>query len=147
MTPKMPGDFIESTSKKVEQNGLGLPITPDELEKLCAGDPHSEQALEDMLQYALRYALDVWNMKLFTRNRGDFSDSEWAEKLAKIDNDRTQLHNTYIESIGILSRALMRAERDNNWVKALAPTGTLDRATCGKFAIMLSYWLSVNERR
>ncbi len=99
-----------------------------------------------MLTYAIRYAQDVWNMKIFTQQKGSYTEDEWASKLAKIDSDRTQLHNTYIDSIAILSRALVRAERDNSWVRALAPTGTLDRATCGKFAIMLSYWMSVNRR-
>jgi hypothetical protein len=144
---ELPQSFVEDTAKKIEKYGLKISITPAELEAACAGDPHCEQALADMLRYAVRYVSDVWSMKEFVANKEELPDEEWAEKHKKIDSDRTQLHNTYIDSIAILSRAMMRAEKDNSWVRELAPTGTLDRATCGKFAIMLSYWLSVNKRR
>lgn len=146
MKAEMQSGFIKETSIKIEKYGLDLPITPAELEMQCENEPQCQQALADMLSYALRYAQDVWAMKQFVSEKHKYDDEEWSSKLAKIDSDRTQLHNTYIDSIAILSRALMRAEIDNSWVRKLAPNGSLDRAACGKFAIMLSYWLSVNSR-
>lgn len=145
LSGQIPQGFIENTQSKIEKYGLDLPITPSELEALCTGDEHCEKALEDMLTYAVRYAADVWSMKELVMNKGSLPEDEWAEKLAKVDRERTQLHNAMIDSVAILSRALLRAEQDNTWVRELAPTGQLERARCGKFAIMLSYWIAVNR--
>jgi hypothetical protein len=141
----VPQAYIENAEKKIEKNGLSLPITPDQLEAECAGDSHCEKALSEMLRYAVSYAMDVWNMKELVSQRSQYDESEWSEKLAKADDARTRLHNTYIDSIAILSRALIKAERDAEWVRHLMPAGTLDRATCGRFAIMLTYWIAVNK--
>ena len=146
MSTEIPNDFVEHFSKKVETYGLDLPITPAELEKLCDGNQNCERALQSMLQYALRYNYDVWTMKKFVADKASYADEEWAAELTRIDQQRTQLHNTYIDSIKILSRALNNDGRSIEWVKKLAPDGTLNRAACGKFAIMLSYWTSVNGR-
>jgi hypothetical protein len=137
----------ELIEKNYEKYGLDIIVTPAELANECAGDSLCEQALEEMLRYAIRYANDVINMKLFIKNKSEYLDDEWAEKLVEIDQARTRLHDTYIDSIKILSRHLHRAERNNTWFKELAPGGEIQRATCGKFAFMLSYWLSVNIRQ
>lgn len=98
-----------------------------------------------MFRYAIRYASDVWAMKLFAEQQKNLDTKEWQEQYEKIDRERSQLHNTYMDSIKILSRNMVRAEKNIDWMKKLAPAGQLERATCGKFAIMLTYLLSVNR--
>ena len=141
----VPPEFTEHQGKKYEKYGLDIIITPEELENECDGDPLCEKALSEMLRYAIRYANDVWAMKLFIEKRKELDTDEWQEQYAKIDRERAQLHDTYIDSIKILSRNMVRAEKNIDWMKKLAPGGQLSRATCGSFAIMLTYWLSVNR--
>ncbi len=141
----IPSDFIEHQSKKFEKYGLNIAITPDELERECDGDPLCEKALNEMLTYAIRYANDVWSMKRFAEEQKTLDTDEWQEQHEKIDRERSQLHNTYIDSIKILSRNMVRAEKNIDWMRKLAPAGQLERATCGNFAIMLTYWISVNR--
>jgi len=64
--------------------------------------------------------------------------------LAKAEDDRTRLHNTYIESVAILSRAMNNADMDTTWVTELMSGGKLNRAACGNFGIMLTYSRYVN---
>ncbi len=141
----IPQSFIEHQRRTVEKYGLLLPITPHELEDECEGDPLCEGALEDMLTYAIRYANDVWDMKLFEEKQSELSREDWQEQHENIDRNRSQLHNTYMDSIKILSRNMAKAEKNIDWMRALAPVGQLERATCGRFAIMLTYWISVNR--
>ena len=143
---EIPSAFTEHQGKKYEKYGLDIIITPDELEKECDDDPLCEKALTEMLRYAVRYANDVWSMKTFEGKRDELEGPEWREQREKIDRARSQLHDTYIDSIKILSRNMVRAEKNIDWMKKLAPAGELNRATCGNFAIMLTYWLSVNRR-
>jgi hypothetical protein len=142
---QIPNGFTEYQSKKVEKYGLDIIITPEELETACEGDPLCEQALSEMLTYAIRYASDVWSMKIFASQNTELDTKEWQEQHEKIDRERSQLHDTYLDSIRILSRHMVRAEKNIDWMKKLAPVGQLNRATCGNFAIMLTYWLSVNR--
>ena len=140
---EIPSAFTEHLGKKY---GLDIIITPDELEKECDGEPLCEKALTEMLSYAIRYANDVWSMKRFEAKKEEFSAEEWREQHERIDRARSQLHDTYIDSIKILSRNMVRAEKNIDWMKKLALAGELNRATCGNFAIMLTYWISVNRR-
>lgn len=141
----IPHGYVSEAEKKIEKNGLSLPIDPSSLKEECAGDERCEKALQEMERYAIAYAIDVWNMKQLVADRSAYDEEEWAEKLAAADDARTRLHDTYIDSIAILSRALINAERDASWVRELMPAGKLDRASCGRFAIMLTYWLAVNR--
>ncbi|MFT7507323.1 MAG: hypothetical protein ACI92I_000466 [Acidimicrobiales bacterium] len=143
---QIPADFVSDAERKIEKGlVLDLPITEEELNERCEGDTNCETALEALLEYSTRYAADVWNMKQLLTQRSEYSDEEWKELFARADDDRTRLHNTLIDSIGILSRALTKAGEDNQWVKELAPNGKLERARCGKFAIMLCYSKYVNS--
>lgn len=143
----VPPEFVSHTHEKVEsgKEKLTLPVTEAELRAECAGDDHCERALEDFLDYSTRYAADVWNMKTMMQERIEHGETQdWQDRYSKADRERSQLHNALIDSIAILSRALLRAERDNEWVRSLMPTGELSRPACGKFAIMLTYSRYVN---
>ena len=142
----IPSAFTEHQGRKYEKYGLDMIITPDELENECDGDPLCEKALTEMINYAIRYANDVWSMKLYTKTQNDHSAEEWREQHGAIDRSRSQLHNTYMDSIKILSRNMVRFEKNIDWMQKLAPAGLLNRAACGNFAIMLTYWISVNRR-
>lgn len=147
MTQSVPDEFIEHTKVKYESKDFSLPISLEELEESCIGDELCEKALSEMVRYCIEYSQDVWAMKLLARDSRTMLPDEFAEKLAEADNNRTRLHNATIDSIAILSRALIAAEKDADWVRSLAPTGKLERAACGKFAIMLTYYIAVNSRK
>ncbi|MFT5849948.1 MAG: hypothetical protein ACI9H6_000776 [Patiriisocius sp.] len=139
-------EFIADAQKKIEKGLiLDLPITEEELLERCEGDSNCEKALDSFVEYSIRYAADVWDMKQLLMQRSEYSDEEWGELFARSDDERTRLHNTLIDSVAILSRAMMNAGEDNSWVKELAPAGKLERARCGKFAIMLTYSKYVNS--
>lgn len=138
-------DFLRHTKEKVDRGmDLGLPITETELTEQCVGDPHCERALRDFLEYSTRYAADVWDMKLLMTRKDQYEPDEWKEVFSKADRERSQLHNALIDSIAILIRQLNRVEENTEWARSLMPTGTLERAYCGKFAIMLTYSRYVN---
>lgn len=144
-TPTVPEALLENTREKIESGKLNAPISLDELHELVAGEPRAEQALNDLLVYASRYASDVWAMKELLSHRNEYPPEEWKEQYDQSDKDRTRLHDTLMDSIAILSRALLAADRDNSWIKQLAPAGKLERPACGSFAIMLTYMQYVNS--
>lgn len=145
--PKITNETIDYAAKKVEQDmSETIPITYSELQSKCESDPTVYALFEEMISYAQAYVQDVWNMRELVKNKAQYSEEEWAEMFAKADSDRTRLHNTYIDSIAILVRNMGKNDLDNSWVRDLMPTGKLDRAACGKFAIMLVYSRYVNSR-
>lgn len=91
-----------------------------------------------MMDYALRYAHDVWSMQKFV-NDGGFSTENGAAQFAEMDIARTRLHNALIDSIAILSRSLGQEGKNNEWVRGLTNGNTLERAKCGNFALLLVY--------
>ena len=101
-----PSEALEHTRSKIEKSNRELsdmmPIEYQELVEMCEGDPMTEKAFSEMMRYAAAYMEDVWNMKQLYANKKQYEDQDWAELLAKSDSDRTRLHDTYIESIGIL---------------------------------------------
>jgi hypothetical protein len=142
---EIPASFKEHQKKTYEKYGFDIIITPEELEDECNGNSLCERALTDMLQYAIRYALDVWKMKELLSRQNEFEAEEWRVIHEKVDRERSQLHNTYIDSINILSRQLVKNDKNIDWVKKLYSGTEVNRAACGKFAIMITYWLSVNR--
>jgi len=134
-------------SKYESQESLNLPITEEQLREQCEGIDLCERALESMLGYSIRYANDVWEMKKLIAEKANYTETQWAELFDKADSDRSRLHNTLIDSIAILSRQMNENELDIQWVKKLAPAGKLERVSCGRFAIMLTYSKYVNSSK
>ncbi len=145
--PQEMGEQLES-----EFETIIPPISEGELKEICLENEKLTELLEQMLDYASRYVRDVWEMQSLLERQGDYTDqNEWAELYAEADDKRGQLHDTYVDSIAILSRNMAKAGLDIEWVRELAPTGTLERSSCGRFAIMLmferykTYKLSIAE--
>ena len=93
-----------------------------------------------MLSYASSYVQDVWRWQALMTNKNEFTDQQvWREEYEKIDGNRKHSHDTYIDSISILSRNMYKRGIDNSWINELAPMGSIERVRCGKFAIMLMY--------
>jgi len=144
--PTVPEDFIKHTQEKIEKGqDLSIPISEHELITECEGDELCERALNDFFDYSVRYAADVWEMKMLFAEKNKYSTEEWQDIYGKADRARSQLHDTLIDSIAILIRQMNRAERDTDWARELMPAGKLERAYCGKFAIMLTYSRYVND--
>jgi hypothetical protein len=121
---------------KEDFEGLEPAIDEGELRELCEGDAELESLLESMLEYSVRYAVDVWNMQKFI-HEGGFNED--PEEFKRIDDARTRLHTALVDSIGILSRALTKKEKNNEWVRDLTQGVGLDRAACGAFALLITY--------
>ena len=134
----MPESMGEKFEKKFE--GIEPPITEAELRAECEAYPELVRLIDDMLDYSARYVEDVWKMDAMIQRRDEYtSTEEWQQAWSKVDGDRSRLHNTLIDSIAILSRNMNERELDIEWVRALAPAGTLERSYCGRFAIMLMF--------
>ncbi len=117
-------------------------ISPQELRDLCEGDELLEALMEDVSDYSIRYAQDVWEMdELIKRYKdGELSKEEWKEEMSNADADRTRLHNALIDSVAILPRNMRKKEVDNSWIKGFTDgTGSLARASCGTFAFMVLF--------
>lgn len=134
----LPVEAVKQMEKDLE--GIRPVITVRQLTELCAGDEVLTKLAQDFINYSMRYAQDVWNMQKFINSSG-LSTEEDIEKFKEIDDARTRLHNTLVESIGILSRALGNSERDNEWVRPLLNSDGqgLSRAACGSLALLLVY--------
>ena len=132
----LPPEAYENMSESFEE--ARPVISEKELETLCSGNEQLEKLLESMIEYSLRYAEDVWSMHIFV-NEGGFDSEDGAEKFAELDAARTILHNALIDSIAILSRNLNKEGKDNSWVQTLADGTSLNRASCGSFALLLVY--------
>ena len=127
-------EIVKSHEKDFE--GLEPVISETILRDICEGDPDLEPLLESMLEYSVRYAVDVWHMQKFIHEGGFDED---PEEFKRIDDMRTRLHTTLVDSIGILSRALAKKEKNNEWVRDLTQGVGLDRAACGAFALLITY--------
>ena len=133
----MPESMGEKFEKKFEN--IEPPISEAQLREECADYPELTQLIDDMLDYAARYVEDVWKMEAMLKTQSEYSTEDWKEAWSKVDGDRSRLHNTLIDSIGILSRNMAQRDLDIDWVRDLAPTGTLERSYCGRFGIMLMF--------
>lgn len=144
--PQITNETIDYATKKVEQEiSEEMPISYTELQSVCESEPSIYPLFKEMVGYAQAYVQDVWNMRELIKNKSEYTEEEWAELFAKADSDRTRLHDTYIDSIAILVRNMGEYNLDNDWARALMPAGKLDRAACGRFAIMLVYSRYVNS--
>ncbi len=135
-TSELPQEAVAEMARNFE--GLHPVISEDELKTLCENNSDLESLLKNMLEYFQRYAVDVWNMQKFI-NDGGLDTDEGPEEYRRIDDARTQLHNTLVDSIGILSRSLGKAGKNNEWVRELTNGASLNRASCGAFALLLVY--------
>jgi len=132
----LPKEAIQKMENVFE--GMTPVISEKELTSLCEDSETLKKLLEGMLEYAVRYAQDVWNMEKFILD-GGLATKEGAEQFAEIDAARSRLHNALIDSIGILSRELNHAGKDNEWVRKLTNGVNLERSKCGAFALLLVY--------
>ncbi|MDB5244451.1 MAG: hypothetical protein JWN18_321 [Parcubacteria group bacterium] len=110
-----------------------LPVISEQaLRALCKGDPTLEQLFNELIKYSCRYAADVMRMQEALIATGTPDSVASAEEFAQADASRTRLHNTTIDQFNILSRALARAGRDNEWRRELH-----GRADMGLLAVQL----------
>ena len=123
---------------KEDFEGLAPAITEQELQTVCEHDPTLIKLLDAMLEYSVRYALDVWSMQEFIHDK-KFDTEDGAREFAEMDDARTRLHTTLVDSIAILSRALGKNGLNNEWVRELSNGVGLGRAECGAFALLLTY--------
>lgn len=127
-----------------------LPISLEDLEKLCEGDKLLESLFNSMLVYCRRYAEDVGEMDKLAMAPRLSRDENWKSEMEARDKARTVLHNATIDSINILSRNLKERGKSNTWLIPIATVTDPDerRATYAKFAIALafSYYLSLRKK-
>ncbi len=118
--------------------GLEPVITEGELYQYAEQVPELKSLVNSLIGYAERYADDVWLMHEMLIN-STLDTEEGVEEYANMDTARTRLHDALIDSIAILSRALVKNGLDNEWVRELTDGVNLNRAACGSFALVLVY--------
>lgn len=120
-----------------------LPISPEDLEKLCLGNETLELLYNQMISYCVRYAEDVLRMeRLYT---APLQDEIWRSEMEELDRSRHDLHEATVDSINILSRNLKKFGKSNEWLRPLIAGG---RSVYGKFAIGIafSYYLLLRRK-
>jgi hypothetical protein len=118
--------------------GLEPVITESKLYQYAEQVPELKSLVNSLIGYAERYADDVWLMHEMLIN-STLDTEEGVEEYANMDTARTRLHDALIDSIAILSRALVKNGLDNEWVRELTDGVNLNRAACGSFALVLVY--------
>lgn len=129
-------DSLEGFEKMEQDLGRDLKFGPDveTLEGLCEDNETLKQLLNDMLDYSYRYVEDVFKMEAMTQK--GIVGKDQAQDFAKVDQERTKLHNTMIDSVNIFSRALAREGKDNSWINPIYDGG---RATYATFALVTTF--------
>ena len=112
------------------------------LEDLCRGNETLQKLLDDMLDSCYRYAQDVFKMEQMVAS--GFDGKEDAAEFARIDKQRTRLHDATIDNVNILSRALIKAGRDSEWVKEIHYGG---RPAYSRFALTITFNQYLRFRR
>lgn len=108
--------------------------TEGQMREMCEGNENLESLLEDMIEYMHRYTIDVCEWEKMDRIVGtkDYDPKEFA----KLDAQRTILHEAMIDSVRIFSRNLAKAGKDNTWVESIDSKG---RAGYASFALKCTY--------
>ncbi len=120
---------------------LAPAIDPQELKVLCLDTPVLMTCYEQMISYCTRYAHDVFNMMyeqaLLSELREKGEDTEeMYEELKVIDLNRHNLHEAMMDSVNLLSRQLVKHNKDNEWMREVVAGG---RASYATFAMLTFY--------
>jgi hypothetical protein len=133
-----PRNFLEKTKST-------MPISREDLEALCEGDPMLESLHKEMVLCCVRYARDAFLLDRLQITPASERDSAWREEYERTDKIRKQLHDTVVDNINILGRNLKEHGKTNEWLRPLAQVG---RPAYGLFAIdlALDYYLSLEAQ-
>lgn len=127
-----PDQFEQGQELLGSNNEFGPSI--EFLENLCQDNETLKSLLDDMLDSCYRYTQDVFKMEQMVAL--GINDSADAEEFSQIDKERTILHNTTIDNVNILSRALAKAGKDNSWVEPIYRGG---RSAYSRFALATTF--------
>lgn len=124
-------DSIKKTEKTyASPEILNSTINAENIKKECEGNDMLKKIFNDMKEYFYRYTETVFEYNEILTS--GLNDEELNKKFQEINKKRTIIHNATIDSVNILSRSLMKAGKDNQWIKEVGKS----RATYGKFAII-----------
>ena len=139
--PELPDNEIIATMEHHGYTPLEPSINPQDLQKLCKGDPLLEQVCTSMLSYCRRYAHDVFEMlyeqKVVEDMRIKGEDTQEAfQELKELDERRHRLHDAMIDSVNLVSRKLAEKGKDIEWIREIKNNGRAGYAT---FALLTFY--------
>ncbi len=132
----LPQEAVSAMAQAFEK--IKPAISEKELYALCEDSPQLIKLVDDLMEYASRYALDVWSMQKFVDEGGRMKETG-REEFTVMDEARTLLHTALVDSIAILSRALRKEGKDVKWVQKLMRSNELERSSCGAFALITVY--------
>lgn len=143
-----PDNKIISSMEDHGYKTLNPAISPEQLLKECEDNPILLKLYEQMIKQCQAYAHDVFSMmyeqKIIEemRTRGENTREAMLE-LGEIDKIRHNSHESLMDSINILSRALAKNGKDNSWMNEVVSGG---RATYAVFALLTFYKMGVNVK-
>ncbi|MFA5778297.1 MAG: hypothetical protein WC870_02315 [Candidatus Paceibacterota bacterium] len=135
----IPNEEMEGFVSKAD-----LPILPEDLENLCAGNEELQSLYEGMVQKCFEYTADVFKLKKIAEENVSLRDEEWRINLQKADQDRRILHEATMDSINILGRNLKKEGKSNEWLRTIA--GERSRYTRFAIAFAFSYYLFLRRK-
>jgi len=106
----------------------------ERIEQDCAGSDQLKEYFETVKNYCYQYTDVVLQFnQLFEDNaNGKITAEEYKSNYKNIDEMRSRIHNSTIDSFNILSRLMAKNGKNNDWIKPLAQGG---RVAYGNFAI------------
>jgi hypothetical protein len=115
-------------------------ISLQSLESMCRGDGSLEYYLSEVISYSLKYTETVCRFEQIVLGGQESNENGEREE---IEQTRSTIHESTIDAINALSRALKKADKDNEWVSKVSASG---RAGYGKAAVLWAFEAARNHQ-
>ena len=106
------------------------PVTLEELEVDCEGEPVLEELLREVVDKCLAYTITVAKFKKIVT----LKDKSWDDSREEIETVRTSSHDAMISAVNLLSRELSSRDRDISWASEFGG----ERVKYARFALTLT---------
>ncbi len=115
-------------------------ISLEDLESACQGDEALEYYLSEVISYSLKYTETVCRFEQIVL-KGQVSNENGERE--EIELVRSTIHDSTIDAINALSRALKKAGKDNKWISSISQWG---RPGYGKASILWAFEFARNHK-
>lgn len=127
-------EILQSVRERLRRSGIAASllkseVTLVELERECSASSELGEILDYVLEQCVRYAITVCKYK--SALIGGIN----AELLGEVEDERKIVHNSTIDAINALARAIKRSGGDSRWINNIAG----NRSAYGKLALLLAF--------
>ena len=112
-----------------------------EVENSCRDNEVLSELYEEMLNYFYRYTETVCQYDEILSQ--DLSDADVNARFQTLEEERTTIHNTTMDSVNILARNMGRLGQNNSWLQKVGES----RADYGKLALTTIFSRLIEEQK